>query len=122
MRIGSRAALLAASLLPLCASAAVHAQDAAAPDAVGTAALPRDLSPLGMFLNADVVVKGVILGLLLASVLTWPIFIAKTIEIVLARRKARAGLRALAEANSILQVDAGQPLAAAFQSAAVDEM
>jgi biopolymer transport protein ExbB len=122
MRIGSRAALLAASLLPLCASVAVHAQDAAAPDAVGTAALPRDLSPLGMFLNADVVVKGVILGLLLASVITWTIFIAKAIEIVLARRKARAGLRALAEANSILQVDTGQPLAAAFQSAAVDEM
>jgi biopolymer transport protein ExbB len=75
-----------------------------------------------MFLNADIVVKGVILGLLLASLLTWTVFIAKTIEIVLARRKARAGLRALGEANSISDVDVSQPLAAAFQSAAVDEM
>jgi biopolymer transport protein ExbB len=90
--------------------------------AIGAPALPRDLSPVGMFLNADIVVKGVLVGLLLASVITWTIFIAKTIEIALARRKVRAGLRALAEANSILHVDVSQPLAAAFQSAAVEEM
>ncbi len=103
-----------------CGTVAARAQDA--PDAIATAALPRDLSPVGMFLSADIVVKGVIVGLLLASILTWTIFIAKTVEIVLARRKARRALRALAEANSILQVDVRQPLAAVFQSAAVDEM
>ena len=122
IKLWSRAALVAACLVPLCAVAAARAQDAATPAAVGTAALPRDLSPFGMFLNADIVVKGVILGLLLASLLTWTVFIAKTIEIVLARRKARAGLRALGEANSISDVDVSQPFAAAFQSAAVDEM
>jgi biopolymer transport protein ExbB len=106
-----------ASILP----AAAYAQDGEA-GAVATAALPRDLSPYGMFLNADIVVKGVIVGLLLASLITWTIFVAKTIEIVLARRKARAALRALTEANSILHVDVAQPLAATFQSAAVDEM
>ncbi len=103
-----------------CGTVAARPQDA--PDAIATAALPRDLSPVGMFLSADIVVKGVIVGLLLASILTWTIFIAKTVEIVLARRKARRALRALAEANSILQVDVRQPLAAVFQSAAVDEM
>jgi biopolymer transport protein ExbB len=91
-------------------------------NAIGAAALPRDLSPLGMFMNADVVVKAVLVGLVVASVLTWTIFIAKAIEIVLARRKARRALRALADANSILQVDAAEPLAAAFQAAALDEM
>jgi len=35
---------------------------------VAIATLPRDLSPWGMFLNADSVVKGVLIGLALASV------------------------------------------------------
>src|SRR5690242_18141308 len=109
-----------ACLLALCAGVAAHAQEE--PGAIGAAALPRDLSPYGMFMNADVVVKGILIGLVLASVLTWTICIAKAIEIALARRKVRAALRALADANSILQVDVSAPLAAAFQSAAVDEM
>jgi len=117
MTLGPRPVALACLL---CTGAAAHAQDE--PGAIGAAALPRDLSPYGMFMNADVVVKGVLIGLVLASVLTWTICIAKAIEIALARRKVRAALRALAEANSILQVDVSAPLAAALQSAAVDEM
>jgi biopolymer transport protein ExbB len=120
MKFLSRAGAFATSLLLLSGGVA-HAQEMES-GAVGAAALPRDLSPYGMFMNADVVVKGVIAGLVLASVLTWTICIAKAIEIVLARRKVRAALRALADANSILQVDVSAPLAAAFQSAAVDEM
>src|SRR6218665_1679897 len=42
--------------------------------------LPHDLSPLGMFLAADIVVKGVMGALALASVATWAILIAKTFE------------------------------------------
>jgi biopolymer transport protein ExbB len=98
-----------------------HAQDAA-PERAGMAALPRDLSPMGMFLSADVVVKGVIVGLLLASVVTWTVFVAKTMEILLARRRARRALSALGEAESILQIDAGEPAATVFQFAAVDEI
>jgi biopolymer transport protein ExbB len=120
VNLRSRALTLIACLL--CTGAAAHAQGLAEPGAIGAAVLPRDLSPYGMFMNADVVVKGVIVGLLLASVVTWTICIAKTIEIVLARRRVRTALRALADANSILQVDVSAPLAAAFQSAAVDEM
>ena len=46
-----------------------------------TAVLPRDLSPWGMFLNADIVVKAVMLGLAFASLVTWTVWLAKTIEL-----------------------------------------
>ena len=82
IKLWSRAALVAACLVPLCAVAAARAQDAATPPAVGTAALPRDLSPWGMFMSADIVVKAVMIGLAFASVVTWTVWLAKTIEIV----------------------------------------
>jgi biopolymer transport protein ExbB len=44
-------------------------------------ALPHDLSPWGMFLNADIVVKFVMLGLAFASLLTWTICVAKLLEL-----------------------------------------
>ena len=44
---------------------------AQAPDTAAVLALPRDLSPWGMFLNADIVVKAVMVGLVAASVLSW---------------------------------------------------
>src|SRR6516162_4261564 len=53
---------------------------------VATATLPRDLSPWGMYLNADPVVKAVLIGLAFASIVTWTVWLAKTIEIVLAKR------------------------------------
>src|SRR3974390_3224 len=87
-------ARVCAAMSPAIAASA-HAQDV---PAIGTAALPRDLSPYGMFMSADVVVKGVIVGLLIASIVTWTVFAAKTIEILIARRRIRAALRALSEA------------------------
>ncbi len=50
--------------------------------------LPRNLSPWGMFLNADIVVKAVIVGLAIASLVTWTVWLAKTIELRSARRRA----------------------------------
>src|SRR3974390_156487 len=70
---------------------AAFAQDSAVAPAIGTAALPRDLSPWGMFMNADAVVKAVVVVLAIASLLTWTIWLAKSIEIMQAKRKARAG-------------------------------
>ena len=61
------------------------------PPIQATALLPRDLSPWGMFVNADVVVKAVMVGLVIASVVTWTVWLAKTIELLRARR--RCGLR-----------------------------
>lgn len=54
----------------------------ATPDLAGDPSrLPHDLSPIGMFLGADHVVKGVIGGLASASILTWAIFLAKSFEL-----------------------------------------
>jgi biopolymer transport protein ExbB len=63
--------------------------------------LPRDLSPWGMFLNADIIVKFVMIGLLFASLVTWTVWLAKTIELWRAKRNARAALTVLNEARSL---------------------
>jgi biopolymer transport protein ExbB len=62
--------------------------------------LPRDLSPWGMFQAADIVVKAVMIGLIFASVLSWTIWLAKAIELVLARRALRNGIAALGRARN----------------------
>ena len=62
-------------------------------------ALPRDLSPWGMFLSADVVVKAVMIGLALASLLTWTIWLAKTVELMTARRSLRGAIAMLDRAQ-----------------------
>jgi biopolymer transport protein ExbB len=68
--------------------------------------LPRDLSPWGMFMAADVVVKAVMVGLAFASVLTWTIWFAKAMELMTARRRMRAEITALAQARSWSDVTA----------------
>jgi biopolymer transport protein ExbB len=68
---------------------------------VTAATLPRDLSPWGMFVSADFVVQVVMVGLALASVVTWTVWLAKTIELLGARRNARAALQAIASARSL---------------------
>jgi biopolymer transport protein ExbB len=70
---------------------------------VGNAELPEDLSPWSMFLNADLVVKAVILGLAFASLVTWTVWLAKTIELRKARVDVRDGLRILANAATLAQ-------------------
>ncbi len=70
-------------------------------DALLPSALPRDLSPWGMFLSAVPIVKAVIVGLAFASLATWTVWLAKTIELWNARRAARRGLEVLASAKSL---------------------
>ena len=67
---------------------------------VATATLPRDLSPWGMYINADPVVKAVLLGLAFASIVTWTVWLAKTIEIVICKRRVRAALNIVASVRS----------------------
>jgi biopolymer transport protein ExbB len=67
---------------------------------VATATLPRDLSPWGMYLNADPVVKAVLIGLAFASIVTWTVWLAKTIEIFFAKRRVRAALNKLVHVRS----------------------
>jgi biopolymer transport protein ExbB len=63
----------------------------------------RELSPWSMFLSADILVKAVMIGLAFASLVTWTIFLAKMIELSLARRKLRSALAKIGDARSLAE-------------------
>jgi biopolymer transport protein ExbB len=100
------------------ASPAIHAQPAsgsavsqtqiAAPVESGTIAKTvsvglRELSPWTMFLNASLVAQSIMIGLVFASLVTWTVFIAKTIELFISRRRLSAALDTIWEAKSLSQ-------------------
>ena len=64
--------------------------------------LPRNLSPWGMFLNADIVVKAVMVGLAVASLATWTVWLAKTVELRVAKKVAHRRLKMLEGGGSLL--------------------
>jgi biopolymer transport protein ExbB len=65
--------------------------------------VPRELSPWSMFMTADIVVKVVMIGLAFASLMTWTIFIAKTIELSVAKGKLKSSLRKADDARSLAE-------------------
>ena len=65
--------------------------------------LPHDLSPWGMFMGADIVVKGVMIGLAFASVLTWTILIVKLLEMLGATRAAQRSAALIATAPTLAE-------------------
>ncbi len=71
----------------------------ASPAAIST--LPVDLSPWGMFLAADWVVKAVMIGLAFASLVTWTVWLAKSVEIARARRQAARALAIIVESPGL---------------------
>lgn len=62
---------------------------------------PQDLSPWGMFQQADIVVKAVMIGLAFASIVTWTLWLGKGLELAAAKRKARSATRKLQRADSL---------------------
>lgn len=91
----------------LCAAVlAVAAADGAAAQ-VPSALLPHDLSPLGMFRQADIVVRAVMTGLAFASVVTWTILVVKLAELALATAAARRGAARIEAAASLRAALAG---------------
>jgi biopolymer transport protein ExbB len=96
----------AATQLAFLCVAVAQTPEPAIPAAVGI--LPRDLSPWGMFLNADMLVKAVMVGLAFASLVTWTVFVAKALELYAARKKTREALRILDQAHTL--ADAGKQL------------
>jgi biopolymer transport protein ExbB len=70
--------------------------------ASGMAHLPHDLSPWGMFQSADVIVQGVMIGLFVASVVTWTVGLAKSLELIVASRRLRQALRRISGEGSLL--------------------
>lgn len=71
----------------------------------------NELSPWSMFLNADMVVKAIMIGLFFASLVTWTVFIGKFVELFIVKRRLASALRAvsptrsLSEAHETLQSD-----------------
>ena len=63
--------------------------------------MAHDLSPWGMYQNADIVVKIVMIGLAIASLITWTIWIAKGFELMGAKRRLRSEIALLKKATSI---------------------
>ncbi len=63
--------------------------------------LPHDLTPWQMFLDADMVVKAVMIGLVLASIVTWTVWFAKSLELRFEKRRARRKNRWLEHAKSL---------------------
>src|SRR5262249_42289258 len=60
---------------------------------VGTATLPRDLTPWGLYRDANPVVKAVLIRLAVASMVTWTVWLTKTVDIVWSRRQIGVALR-----------------------------
>jgi biopolymer transport protein ExbB len=88
--------------VPPAAAEVTAAADSARPLKSTSVAL-RELSPWSMFLSADVLVKAVIIGLALASLVTWTIFIAKTIELSVIQRRLRTALGRISDARSLAE-------------------
>ncbi|MDN4982812.1 tonB-system energizer ExbB [Bradyrhizobium arachidis] len=81
---------------------AVAPASEAAPKA-GIAPAMKELSPWVMFMSADVIVKAVMIGLAFASLVTWTVFIAKSIELSVASAKLRSALKKIAEVRSLAE-------------------
>ncbi|MDA9498832.1 tonB-system energizer ExbB [Bradyrhizobium sp. CCBAU 11357] len=95
----------AASTAPAVAGAAPVAGNPASakPEAAAIAPAMKELSPWVMFMSADVIVKAVMIGLAFASLMTWTVFIAKSIELSVASGKLRSALKKVAEARSLAE-------------------
>ena len=102
-----------------------QAQKLRPPRSLAAVLLPRDLSAWGMFLNADWLVKAVMVGLAFASVLTWTIALAKWLELLGFKARLRKAHRAIAGARSLAEAedraaDAGGAAARLVRAAVVE--
>ncbi|GIZ27796.1 biopolymer transporter ExbB [Morganella morganii] len=56
---------------------------------------------ISMYQGADVIVKSVMIGLIIASVITWSIFFAKGADLIASRRRIRREAAAIKDARSL---------------------
>lgn len=70
-------------------------------EADNTLGMAHDLSPWGMYQNADIIVKIVMIGLAIASIITWTIWIAKGFELMGAKRRLRTEIAHLKKAATL---------------------
>jgi biopolymer transport protein ExbB len=111
---------------PAAPSPAPAIQSAEPQPGASSARVPRELSPWSMFMSADILVKAVMASLAFASLVTWTILLAKTLQLFAARRRVKKALatisqsRSLAEAQLAIGRDTG--VTAAMLAAAVNEV
>ena len=72
---------------------------------MGNNLMQADLSVWGMYHHADIVVKVVMIGLILASVVTWAIFFGKGAEMLSSKRRLKREQQQLSEARSLDQAN-----------------
>ena len=86
----------------------------------------HDLSPMGMYRQADIVVKAVMIALVVSAVLAWIILVAKLLQLAALRAKARRVLGIVAHARDLdtakAQVQTLRGLSATMVRAADDEV
>ncbi|MGD9802603.1 MAG: tonB-system energizer ExbB [Hyphomicrobiaceae bacterium] len=75
--------------------------DTTAPRGVPRDHLPDSLSPWGMFLAADIVVKAVMISLAIASVLVWTAWLGKLVQLAFAHRTVRNRMSSIDQQSSI---------------------
>jgi biopolymer transport protein ExbB len=75
-------------------------------EADNTLGMAHDLSPWGMYQNADIIVKIVMIGLAIASIITWTIWIAKGFELMGAKRRLRTEIVHLKKATTLKEASA----------------
>ncbi|WP_025112702.1 tonB-system energizer ExbB [Pseudomonas sp. H1h] len=88
---------------------AVDASEVNVPEVLepdNTLGMAHDLSPWGMYQNADIIVKIVMIGLAIASIITWTIWIAKGFELMGAKRRLRGEIAALKKAATLKEASA----------------
>ena len=67
--------------------------------------LPHNLSPWGMFMGADIVVKLVMIGLAFASLITWTICVAKLLELRHETKRAKKRIKVLGNDISLAEAE-----------------
>ena len=102
---------LVTSLVAVLQPALAQAQAEGTPTVMS--GLPHDLSVWGMFTTAAWLAPGVMVGLAVASVVTWTLFVAKSLKITSAVRRQREALAAVDEAASLDAAPTDELIAAA---------
>ncbi|UEM16613.1 tonB-system energizer ExbB [Bradyrhizobium barranii subsp. barranii] len=114
-----------ATASPAPAAAPAVVAPVAKPDAAAIVPAMKELSPWVMFMSADVIVKAVMIGLAFASLMTWTVLIAKSIELSVASGKLRSALKKISEARSLAEAQmalgAKQGILPSFLAAALRE-
>jgi biopolymer transport protein ExbB len=103
-RLARAGAAFTGVVLPFLLAAAAGAQEQSSSPSlpvIASSHLPRDLSPWSMFSTADIVVQAVIAGLVFASLVTWTVWLVKSIELYLARRRLARNLAAISNGQSL---------------------